>query len=265
MGYFDQPRPRVFGHRGAAGLAPENTFPSFALALELGATYLELDVHGTRDGTIVVVHDAELDRTTDGSGPVSALTLAEVERLDAGHQFSTDGRHFPYRGQGIRVPTLDALLRRFPSVPLNIEIKQEQPAIVDSVVQLIRAAGRSRDVVLAAEHDSIMATIRQAVGDDIATSFSTGDMIDFVGRLNGGFGDYRPVGRALQIPPRFGDVELVTADSVAAAHRFGLEVHVWTINEREEIDRLLGLGIDGIMSDLPGLARVAVDARAGRG
>jgi glycerophosphoryl diester phosphodiesterase len=265
MGYFDLPRPRVFGHRGAAGLAPENTLPSFALALELGATYLELDVHGTRDGEIVVHHDATLDRTTNGSGPLSALTLAELRRLDAGHQFSTDGRHFPYRGQGVRVPTLTEVLQRFPGVPLNIEIKQEEPAIVDTVVGLLRAAQRTRDVVLAAERDAIMAAIRSAVGEAIATSFCTGDMIDFVGRLNGGFGDYHPIGRALQIPPRFGDVELVTADSVAAAHRFGLEVHVWTINDRIEIDRLLALGIDGIMSDLPGLARVAVDARSEKG
>ena len=260
-GYFDGARPRVFGHRGAAGIAPENTLPSFALALELGATYLELDVHGTCDGAIVVHHDETLDRTTNGDGAVSALTLAQIERLDAGYQFSTDGSHFPYRGQGIRIPTLDALLRRFPAIRLNIEVKQAQPPIVDEVVRIIIAAGRADTVLLAAEHDSIMTAIRTAVSDRIVTSFSTGEVVDFVGRLSAGFGDYHPAGRALQIPPSYNDIELITADSVAAAHRYGLEVHAWTINDRTEIDRLLGLGVDGIMSDLPGLARAAVDSR----
>lgn len=260
-GYFAGTPPRVFGHRGAAGLAPENTLPSFALALELGADYLELDVHGTRDGTVVVLHDPLLDRTTDGEGPVSALTLAQVERLDAGYHHTTDGRHFPYRGQRVRVPTLAAVLQRFPHARLNIEVKQEEPAIVDEVVRLIDAAGHADRVLLAAEHDAIMATIRRTVGERIVTSFSTGDAVDFVGRLNAGFDNYHPIGRALQIPPRFNDIELITDESVAAAHRFGLEVHAWTINDREEIDRLLAIGVDGIISDLPGLARAAVDAR----
>ncbi|MBI3388598.1 MAG: glycerophosphodiester phosphodiesterase [Deltaproteobacteria bacterium] len=263
-GYFDPPRPRVFGHRGAAGVAPENTLPSFALALELGATYLELDVHGTRDGEVVVIHDPDLERTTNGHGPVREHTLAQLQQFDAGYQFSTGGAHFPYRGQGVRISTLAALLARFPGVKCNIEIKQEDPAIVDTVVRLIENGGRQGDVLLAAEHDTIMAAIRKAVGDRIVTSFSTGDGIDFVNRLNTGFGDYHPIGRALQIPPRFGEIELITADSVAAAHGFGLEIHVWTINDRAEIDRLLALGVDGIMSDLPGLARAAVDARARR-
>jgi glycerophosphoryl diester phosphodiesterase len=259
-GYFDSARPRVFGHRGAAGLAPENTLPSFALALELGADYLELDVHGTRDGAIVVLHDSTLERTTDGAGAVADLTLAQLQRLDAGYQFSTDGRHFPYRGQGVRVPTLAALLQRFPTTRLNIEVKQESPAIVDEVVRIITAAGRMADVLLAAEHDTIMGAIRRTVGERIVTSFSTGEVVDFVGRLNAGFGEYHPAGRALQIPPRYNDIELITADSVAAAHRYGLEIHAWTINDRAEIDRLLALGVDGIMSDLPGMARVAVNA-----
>ncbi|MBI4518330.1 MAG: glycerophosphodiester phosphodiesterase [Deltaproteobacteria bacterium] len=258
--YFCGPHPRVFGHRGAAGLAPENTLPSFALALELGAGYLELDVHGTRDGHIVVMHDETLDRTTDGSGPVNSYTLAEVTGLDAGYHFTFDGKHYPYRGQGVRVPTLAELLARFPKARCNIEVKQAQPAIAEEVVRLILAAGRGADVLLAAEHDAIMAAIRAAAGEQIDTSFSTGDVLDFVGRLSTGFADYRPAGRALQIPPQFGDIELISAPSVAAAHRFGLEIHAWTINDRPEMERLLALGVDGLISDLPGLARMAAAA-----
>lgn len=259
--YFEEARPRVFGHRGAAGLAPENTLPSFALASALGASYLELDVHGTLDGAIVVLHDETLDRTTDGSGLAREHTLSGLERLDAGYRFSTDGRHYPYRGQGVRIPTLAALFARFPGARFNIEVKQEEPSIVEAVVRIIDEAGCADRVLLAAEHDSIMTEIRRVVGERIVTSFSTGEVADFVGRLSSGFAGYRPAGRALQIPPRFNAIELITAESVAAAHRFGLEIHAWTINDREEIDRLLALGVDGIMSDLPGLARVAVDVR----
>ncbi len=254
-------KPRVFGHRGAAGLAPENTLPSFALALALGADVLELDVHASRDGRIVVIHDPNLERTTNGTGPLREQPWVELQRLDAGYQFSRDGRDFPYRAQGIRLPALEELLLAFPQVPCNIEIKQADPPIAEAVTHLIRRLGAERRVLLAAEHDPIMADIRRHAGA-IATSCTANEVAAFVSRLTAsGFDGYEPPGCALQIPPRFGPIELVTADSVAAAHRCGIEVHVWTINQRDEIERLLGLGVDGIMSDLPGLARVVVDEK----
>jgi glycerophosphoryl diester phosphodiesterase len=256
---FTGPKPRVFGHRGAAGLAPENTLPSFALGLALGADVLELDVHASRDGVIVVMHDPTLERTTNGTGPVRERSWPELQQLDAGYHFSRDGHDFPYRGHGVRMLSLEELFRNFPQAACNIEIKQEDPQIVEDVVRLIRRVGAQGRVMLAAEHDSIMTAIRRHAGD-IPSSFATGEAADFIARLNGlGFDDYHPAGCALQIPPRFGTIELVTAESVAAAHRHGLEVHVWTINQRDEMEQLLALGVDGIMSDLPGLARVTVD------
>ena len=263
MPYFAPPRPRVFGHRGAAGVAPENTRPSFALAAALGAAYLELDVHATADGEIVVLHDALLDRTTDGSGPVSAQSWAQVGALDAGHHFTHDGHSFPYRGQGVRVPTLAAVLREFPAHRLNIEIKAGGTAVVGAVLDVVRRADGMDRVLLAAESDEIMGTIRAAAGDRIATGLCVGDVLDFVGRLQrGDWNGYRPPGQALQIPPAHGGIELVTAASVAAAHRAGIEVHVWTINDAAEVARLLDLGVDGVMSDLPGLVADAVRRRA---
>jgi glycerophosphoryl diester phosphodiesterase len=256
---FGGTKPRVFGHRGAAGVAPENTLPSFALALALGADVLELDVHASRDGVIVVMHDPTLERTTNGRGTVREHAWSELQELDAGYQFTRDGHDFPYRDQGVRIPTLEAVLKRFPLACCNIEIKQEHPPIVAAVVEIIRRLDAQHRVLLAAEHDSIMREIRQQAGD-IVTSFATGEVADFIARLQtSGLKDYQPRGCALQIPPRFGDIELVTAESVAAAHRCGLEVHVWTINQRDEIEALLALGVDGIMSDLPGLARTVVD------
>src|SRR5258706_10758218 len=125
--YFDTPRPRVFGHRGAAGEAPENTLVSFERAVACGADVFELDVHATRDGTIVVFHDPTLERTTDGMGALKERTWAELCELDAGYQWTVDGRTFPFRGKGIRVPSLAELFARFPDACFNIEVKQGEP------------------------------------------------------------------------------------------------------------------------------------------
>ncbi len=253
-------RPRVFGHRGAAGLAPENTLPSFALGLELGADILELDVHGTRDGEIVVFHDPTLERTTNGEGLVRERSLAQLRELDAGYHFSRDGRDFPYRGQGVRVTTFEELLRRFPGARCNVEVKQGEPAIAADVVNLIRRMGAVDRVLLAAEHGDIMDDIRRH-GTEIATSFSTTDAIDFFGRVQrGDLGDYHPPGCALQIPARIGDTILASTETIAAAHALGLEMHIWTINQADEMEDLLRLGVDGIISDLPGLARCVCEA-----
>jgi len=258
--FFVGRKPRVFGHRGAAGLAPENTLPSFALGLTLGADILELDVHATRDGEIVVIHDAAVDRTTDGTGAVREFMFYELEKLDAGHHFTRDGRDFPFRGQGVRIPKLEAVLKEFPLTYCNIEVKQADPPIAHDVVEIIRRLDAEHRVLLAAEQDGIMRAIRNEPGE-IPTSFSAAEVADFISRVQSGtLQGYAPAGTALQIPPRFGEVELITTQTLAAAHGCGLEVHAWTINHRDEIEHLLGLGVDGIMSDLPGLARVTVDA-----
>lgn len=255
MSFFALPRPRVFGHRGAAGLAPENTLPSFVLAAALGASYLELDVHSTRDGAVVVLHDPTLERTTNGSGAVADTTLDALQRLDAGYQFTHDGRHFPYRGHGIQIPTLAAVLRACPAHRLNIEIKQATPPIVDAVLDILRACDAMDRCLLAAEHDEIMQAIRVAVGDRVVTSMSTGDVVDFMNRYSEGrWEGYAPAGRALQIPVSFAGLDLITAATVAAAHHVGLEMHAWTINDPAEMKRLIDFGVDGIISDLPGLA-----------
>ncbi len=263
MTYLAPDRPRVFGHRGAAALAPENTLPSFAIAASLGAAYLELDVHASRDGVIVVHHDVTIDRTTEDSGPIKDRTWADVERLDAGYRFTMDGgKTFPYRGQGVRIPTLDAVLSAHPGLRFNIEIKQADPAIIDEVSALLGRADSSERTLLAAEKEPIMSAIRRAVGSGIVTGSSEADVLSFFAHFEAGTLDsYDPPGVALQIPPRFGDRELVTADVLEAAHGKGIEVHVWTINEVAEIERLLDLGVDGIMSDAPGRVAAAIARR----
>ncbi len=228
-----------------------------------GAERLELDVHATADGHVVVLHDATLDRTTDGTGPVRHRTLAEVRALDAGCRFTApDGSH-PWRGRGVRVPTLDELLAAHPGVPLNIEVKQDAPAIEQAVLAALDRHGARERTLLAAEHASIMTRIR-AAAPDVLTSCSAAEATDFVFRLRDGrLEGWSCPAVALQVPPTYADVAIVTAESVAAAHRLGLEVHVWTVNDPAEMEALLDLGVDGLMTDLPSLG-AAVLGRRGR-
>ena len=219
-------------------------------------------MHASADGVVVVIHDETLERTTDGSGPVRSLPLAALERLDAGHRFRAADGTYPCRGRGLRIPTLAALLEAFPDVPLNIEIKQEEPPIERAVLATLDRFGARERTLLAAEEGTIMARIR-AAAPDVLTGFSAPDVADFLLRLHAGeLAGYRPPGIALQVPPAFRDTPIITAESVAAAHRLGLEVHAWTINDEAEMNALLDLGVDGIMTDFP--AR-AVEVLRGRG
>ena len=211
-------------------------------------------MHATADGHVVVLHDPVLDRTTDGSGPIRERTLAEVKELDAGYHFSAPGGVHPWRGRGLRIPTLDELLTAHPGVPLNIEVKQDEPAIEQAVLAALDRHGARDATLLAAEHAPIMERIR-AAAPGMLTSCSAAEAAEFVFRLR----DHRLAGWtipavALQVPPSYQGIEIVTAESVAAAHELGLEVHVWTINDPAEIESLLALGVDAIMTDVPALA-----------
>ena len=243
-------------------MAPENTLESFAAGLSAGADRLELDVHASADGQVVVFHDDTLDRTTDGTGPVKGRTLAELKRLDAGSQFRAPDGSSPFRDRGIRIPTLDELLVACPDVPLNIEIKQDDPAIESAVLAVLdrhRARGRT---LLAAEEGSIMLRIR-AAAPDVVTSFSAPEVADFIFRLRDGRldADYRPPGVALQVPPSCEGTPIVTPESLAAAHALGLEVHVWTINDPDEMGALLDLGVDALMTDFPAVGATVLQRR----
>ena len=213
---------------------------------------------------MVVLHDELVDRTTDGSGPVRALSHTALARLDAGYRFRAPDGTFPYRDRGIRVPTLAELLEAHPDAPLNIEIKQQTPAIEHAVLETLDRHGARGRTLLAAEDADIMARIR-AAAPDVVTSFSAAEVADFVFRLRrDDFACWTPRGVALQVPPAYLDTAIITPESVAVAHRFGVEVHAWTINDAAEMERLLDLGVDGIMTDLPAVgARVVARRRGG--
>lgn len=179
--------------------------------------------------------------------------------LDAGWGFVDAAGGHSHRGRGVRIPSLAEVLAAFPDVPLNVEIKQGTPPIVGRVLDVLDAWDARERTLLAAEHHDIMAVIRQAA-PDIVTSFSAAEVAAFVQRVRSGdWLEYRAAGVALQVPPSFEDVTIVSTESVAAAHRLGLEVHVWTINEPDEMTRLLALGVDAIMTDVPALALPVIE------
>ena len=251
--FFDGKKPRLFAHRGASGEAPENTLASFQRAVDLGIVYAELDVHVSRDGAVVVSHDPTLERTTNGQGQIGDFSLTELQMFDAGYHFSVDGgQAFPFRGTGVKIPTLVEVLEQFSTLHFTIEIKQTDPPIEERVIAAVRSCGRERQVIIASEHDAVLARVR-TLTPDIATNLGYQEVVEFIQRVaTNQLADYRPPGHALQIPPEFQGIPLVTSQTVAAAHALGCEMHVWTIDDHQEMERLLDLGVDGIMSNFPG-------------
>lgn len=245
------PGPLVIAHQGGDGLWPSNTMFAFRKAAELGADVLELDVHRTADGAFVVLHDATVDRTTDGTGAVRDLTLAEVHALDAGYRWSPDGASHPYRGQGLRIPELTEVLHAFPELPVNIEIKPDDPIVAAELCTLLRREGREDRVMVGSFHDGTLAVFRQRC-PRVATSASRSGVRGFwVLSTIGAASLATPAMEALQVPVREGSLTVVTPRLVAGAHDRNVDVHVWTIDDADEMRRLLDLGVDGIITDRP--------------
>jgi glycerophosphoryl diester phosphodiesterase len=252
--FFEIPIPTILGHRGAAGSAPENTLESFEQALKLGAHIIETDLHATRDGVPVLIHDDRVDRVCDGRARVEELPLDALQQLDAAYHFTQDaGTSFPMRGRGIHVPSLSEAFEAFPAARFNVEIKAEQEGLIPRVLELISRHARESLTLLTAGDDTIMASLRAALTDRTpapAVGACTGDVLAVV--QSAVTGEAPPAGpMALQIPADFGGRPLVTESLIAHAHEHGIAIHVWTINEPQEMQRLLDLGVDGLVTDHP--------------
>jgi glycerophosphoryl diester phosphodiesterase len=256
--------PVNLAHRGASAVAPENTLEAFRLAVEMGAGGLELDVHLTRDGRVAVIHDSTLDRTTDKIGAVAEMTLHELRELDAGHNFSPDGGStLPYRGRGLRIPTLAEVLREFPGVVVNIDMKANHPGIEGAVLAILRDAdAEARALVASSRHGRVRRFRRLSEGriSTGASKWETG-VFYLLSRLH----LERlvvPAYDALQVPPRHRGIPLVIRRFVEAAHARGVRVDAWTINETDAMRRLLDLGVDVIMTDRPETLAEVLQRRA---
>lgn len=245
-------RPLVIAHRGGAGLAPENTLEAFRRSLRSGADVLELDVRATKDGRLVVIHDRTVDRTTDGTGPVAEMTLEEIRRLDAGYRWTGDGgKTHPFRGRGIRIPTLREVFEEFPDARINIEAKHDAPSPVEPVCGLIREHERADRSIFASFHGGVLESFRRTCRE-VATSASPSESTWFLAMYELGLSrNFEAPMQALQIPRRIGGRQVVTDDFVRAARERNLQLHVWTINEVADMRRLIDAGVDGIMTDRP--------------
>lgn len=241
----------VFAHRGG-GLYPENTLGAFEYSAQMGVDVLELDVHSTADGALVVHHDATVDRTTDGKGRISEMTLAEVKKLDAGFPFTSDGgKTFPFRGQGIQVPTLEEIFAALPAMTFNVEPKQAEPSITKSLCEMIRAKNMTEKVIVGSFRQQAIDEFRQFC-PEVATSATPSEVTDFLARSKLGISQsYTPPFQALQVPQNLGKIAVVDEKFIENAHRKNIKVHVWTINKTEDMQRLIALGVDGIMTDYP--------------
>lgn len=249
----------VIAHQGGEWLRPSNTLVAFDHAVELGVDVLEMDIHQTKDGAIVLMHDATVDRTTDGSGAIKEMTLDEIRVLDAGYYWTDDdGATYPYRGQGIQVPTLEELFQRYPDMRMNIEIKQETPSMVRPFCQLIHDYNMQDKILVATFHKATVEEFREDC-PDVITSMVEPEIQLFFG-LNAAYlgALFQAPGTAFQVPttsslPIIGEVDVVTERFVRVAHSHNIQVHVWTINETAEMERLIALGVDGIITDRPDL------------
>ena len=220
---------------------------AFSRSVAMGYRWIETDLHVTADGIVVCHHDPTVERTTDGRGEVETLDWSQLRALDAGYAHLPD-RGFPFRGRGVRVPSLEEVARSFPDLHMVLELKADHTE--EPLWRLIRRMGMGDRVIVGSFSDARLARMRELSQGKLATS--TGE--DEATRLVKAAWLGRPAGTenvALQIPTRSGLVPLVTRRTVKAYHRMGLQVHVWTIDHSARMERLLDMGVDGIMTDRP--------------
>jgi glycerophosphoryl diester phosphodiesterase len=228
--FLDWPGPLAFAHRGGASEAPENTLPAFERAVELGYTYLETDVHVTSDGVLVAFHDTDLSRTCGRPGIITELPWSEVSTARVA------GRE--------PIPLMEDLLSAFPEARFNIDCKSN--AAVSALVSMIKRTNSRSRVCLSAFDDRRLIRLRNALGPRVCTGLGPAQVaaLRVLGRTAG-------AGGAAQVPVRQGRVTLVDERFVGGAHRRGIQVHVWTIDDAAEMRRLLDMGVDGLMTDRP--------------
>jgi glycerophosphoryl diester phosphodiesterase len=254
--------PLLIAHRGGSGLAPENTLPAFLNGSgRWAADMIELDVRATADGRCVVLHDTLVDRTTNGTGPVAAMTFTQVRELDAGYRFTADGGvTFPFRDTGVRIPTIEEVFEALPSIRITVEVKAG--AAQAPLFEAIRRFDARDRVIAAGMYDrnrSLFGTY------DGAISGSLEELKPFWMRHRIGLGWLRaPKCDVVQIPEVWNGRRLVTPRLARDLHRHGIPLHVWTINEPADMHRLLDWGIEGLITDRPDVLGRVLHERVGR-
>lgn len=249
-------RPFAIAHRGSRLIWPENTMLAFGQAYESGFRWIETDLHLSSDGVVTCIHDSTVDRTTDGKGPVSAFSSEELARLDAGYQFEIAGNH-PYRDRGWGVPTLEEVLTTYHDARFVVDLKEA--GLAGPVWELLQAVEAVDRVIVGSFSDRRLSEFRDLSGGRVATS---------AGRLSVARTLARSKARtsprladALQVPANFRGVPVVTPSSVDRFHAVGYQVHVWTVNTSKQMNKLLDMGVDGIITDRPDMLKAVLIER----
>lgn len=242
--YLDHPRPLAYAHRGGAGEAEENTAAAFAHAAALGFTYVETDIQATRDGVAVLFHDETLDRLTGEEGTIAQFTWDELRRLR-----TRDGQ---------RLMRLDELLAGWPRFRVTVEMKTDDS--VEPLAETLRRCGAVSRVCAASFRTSRVTQLRRLLGPELCWSPGHLGVLHLrVSRWPLAWASPRfPL---VQVPVRHKGMAVVTPALLRAARVHGVQVHVWTVNAREEMERLLDMGVDGLMTDYPTLLREVLEER----
>jgi glycerophosphoryl diester phosphodiesterase len=252
--FFDTRRPHVFAHRGGSALAPENTTAAFDHGVGLGADGLELDVRLSSDGVVMVHHDPTLERTTNLTGTVAARTAEELARADAGYSFQRAADRsagaFPFRGRGIGIPTLAAVLGRYRGVPVVIEMKMNHRELAHAVVEVVRRCDAVDRVCLGSFGLHVLREARQ-LEPAVATSAAREEVRWALYRSWCRWPVARPRYAGYQVPEWAGRTRVVSERFVVDAHRAGLGVQVWTVDGEADAGRLLDWKVDALITDRP--------------
>ncbi|HKZ43894.1 MAG TPA: glycerophosphodiester phosphodiesterase [Anaerolineales bacterium] len=242
----------VIAHQGGDGLWPGNTLYAFQQAVNMGVDVIETDIRQTKDGIIVISHDDNVDGKSNGSGLISDLTYAELQQLDAGYTWTNDGGlTFPYRGQGITYSSLEDIFIALPSMRFNIDMKQIDPPIYHNFCNLLQEYDMENKVIAASFTHANMTEFRKicprvtTAGDESETRVFVFMNFAYLGRL------YSPNFKVFQVPTESSGIVILTPNFIQAAHQRNLRVDAWTIDNPDEMRRLIDMGVDGIISDRP--------------
>ncbi len=256
--YLQQPGPWLVAHRGGSRIAPENTLQAFEAAARLGADAIETDVRLSADGKVFVFHDGDTARISGEPGTIEGRSASEIARLDAAHSFSPDGRTFPLRGTGVRIPLLAEALERFPKMRFSIDAKSDAEQLAEMLARTIREAGAEERVCVGSFSDAQGIRLGRLLPRSCRFLSQRAAVFHVLAAKVAVPGSFCPTGYDLAaLPRRSHGLDVVTERTVSHFHRLGMAVHVWTVDDEAEMRELLALGVDGIISDRPDvLARV---------
>ncbi len=245
-------RPLNIAHRGGALEAPENTIHAFNHAAQVGADAIEMDVWLTSDGHLVAVHDATVDRTTDGTGRVDRMTVEQIQALDAAWNWNPQNLpEPPLRGQGIRIPTLIEVFEQFPDTPMIIELKTKNPNAVLELGRLIRKHNAVDRVIAASFNQRTIRAMRRQFPEILTSAGENEVTLFYVTHLMGLHRLLRPAAHSFQLPEHRGRIHLLSRRMLRAMWRNGIDVHVWTIEDPHDMQRMIDLGVNGIITSRP--------------